>query len=165
MSGQLIFFVVVVSLFGGVALCGLAVFLYMFYRAIQRLTVVAEEVSKVIQPMAGRSLLPQMLKSFQSATVMSKEIVGGLAQITAVVNQFNKLFFAQNGGGKEPIAATAGAESRVDMTNQDSWFAAPTEPEQAHQEAVDEARKAGVPVDENDMGGEPPLSHMVGDQV
>ncbi len=164
---MLIFFVVVVSVLGGVALCGLAVFFYFFYKAIQRLTAVTEDVQKLVQPMSGGNLLPDLLKAIQKQTALGKDGVLAMNQMAQVVSNLNRLFSASAGqpAVEDPATATV-AEPGIDVDNQTSWFKAPTEEEVAKREQVEEARKAGIPVDEEAMpGGEPSLSGMVGSSV
>ena len=165
MSGTLVFMIVVVSLFGGVALTALGVFLYFFYKAVKRLTVVAEEVYAVISPLAQGNTLTQMLLAFQSTNKMGQKIVEGLASITATVEQFNRYYYGsmQGATAQSQPAKTADA---IDFNNADSFFVAPTEEEGAMREVEAQLRKEGVETNENAWpSGEPPLSQQVGENV
>ena len=161
---MLIFFVVVVSVLGGVALCGLAVFFYFFYKAIQRLTAVTEDVQKLVQPMSGGNLLPDLLKAIQKQTALGKDGVLAMNQMAQVVSNLNRLFSASAGQpAVEGAMAASAEEPAIDVADQTSWFKAPTEEDMAKREQVDEARKAGVAVDEEPCpGGEPSLSAWLG---
>jgi hypothetical protein len=175
MNGGLIFIIVVVSLFGGMALTALAVFLYFFYQSIKRLTVVAEAVYSVVQPLSAGNTLTEVLKAFQSTSKTGKAIVESLAGITAAVVQFNRYCTGQAaiptaeapnpvvGTPESPTAKTAGG---LDFDNVDSFFIKPTEAEAAQREVEAALRAEGVETNENAYpNGEPPLHAQVGDSV
>jgi hypothetical protein len=172
MNGGLIFIIVVVSLFGGMALTALAVFLYFFYQSIKRLTVVAEAVYSVVQPLSAGNTLTEVLKAFQSTSKTGKAIVESLAGITAAVVQFNRYCTGQAAiptgdaaapATEAPTAATAGG---LNFNDVDSFFIKPTEAEAAQREVEAELRAVGVETNESAMpGGEPPLHAQIGDSV
>lgn len=166
MNPTLIFLIVVVSLFGGIALAALAVFLYFFYKAVKRLTVVAEEVYQVVQPLAAGNAFSELLKSFQATNRMGKQITDGLQHFAAVVARFNQLFFAQQTGAAAEPAVTAATAGAIDFNNQDSFFVVPKEEDAANREVEQALRDQGVETNEQAWpGGEVPLHAQVGDSV
>jgi hypothetical protein len=162
-TGGVIFVAVVIALIAGAALCGLAVFLFFFYRSIHRLIAVADAVYQLIQPLAGGDSLAIVLKDVRKAIATGKDVSDAMLGFNKTMAEFMKLL---QQGTAETVSPNAKMADEIDLTNKESFFVAPTEPEQAMDEAIRDARSMGIPVDGPETtDSEPPLEGMRGSEV
>lgn len=150
---MLIFFVAVVSVFGGIILAALGVFCFQFYRSLQRLNAAASTIYDVLKPLSQDKLLPDFLMAMRKLSAQGSEIVKGLESITKTVQIFNRLAMG------EGAQAAAAASAAVPSVGTESAFIAPTEEEFAVREEQEELRKRGIETAEENMI-EPDISQM-----
>jgi hypothetical protein len=155
---MLIFVIVVTSVFGGICLAALAVFLFQFHRSIQKLTAAAESVYGVMGPFSNQKLLPDLLAAMRKNAAVSVDIARGLDRLSQTVRSFNKMTFTEE--AQAELAATPQALQEVI----DSAFLAPTEEYMAVKEEQAELRKRGIETAPENMV-EPDLAAMNGANV
>jgi len=159
MNGQTIFFVVVASLFGGVALCGLAVFLYVLLSAIRQMSSDASALTATLQPLLQGTDVKDSLAEIRKFG----KLLGGLTETmrghTTVMHEFNKLFLGTAYTKEVQDQYSKGTEEEI------SFFKAPTDEDMANEELKKQARDAGIEVDADRMEHPPDKSQMVGENA
>lgn len=155
---MLIFFVVVVSVLGGIILAALAVFFYQFYRSLQRLTAVTETAYGVLKPLSQDKLLPEFLGTMRKQSVQWADVLKALDSINRTFQEFNRRL-AMGEGVQE-----AGPAQSVPAMGPESAFLTPTEEEMAIREEQAELRKQGIETAEENMA-QPDMAMMNGANV
>lgn len=129
------FFVVIVSLFAGALLCGLGVFFFVIYRALQRLTAVTETLFELFQPIMKRETLQQWIQTFKVMSAQGSEIIRAVSELSILVRQLNKWAFNQ----QQPSATPAG-----EAPEGASWGGAPSDAALEAEEMAKELEKVGI---------------------
>lgn len=146
-----ILIIVVLSLLGGAGILGFALFLFNFYRSMNRLIVTVEALAETVVPLAKSTAVQDILLALKRSNGTGQAVVEGLKGITAAVKTFNT-YFSQSTG------ATAATEEQMPEVGQKDFFMAPTDEQLYQIEQEKLAREAGlVPPDETP---EPGLQNM-----
>jgi len=160
---MLIFFVAVVAVIGGVAVCGLGVFFYVLLTSVKRMTVAVEALTTQLEPILSGGELSKALAVFGKMGGRFGDLIAAIGKQTSVLNLFHKMFMTQEAASGYQAVVDEGAGVKVDTG--DSFFAAPSDEKLARQEEVEELRKAGIEIDEANMENPPDESQMIGERV
>src|SRR5208283_625392 len=92
---QLIFFVVVASLFAGAVLVGVGVFFYVLLKSVKHLSAKVEAFHAMLQPVMEGKTLINSVNTIQSLSKHFGTAVQALQNHTLVLHEFNRIFLTK----------------------------------------------------------------------